>query len=80
MLLALGIVADVFILSTYALLSFTGNARAFHWANALGCVPLLVAEVRVGLWQVVVITGTFGVLGWVGVWTAKRGRVTIEDT
>lgn len=67
----LGYAADVAILGTYAWLTHRGSARPFHWANALGCVPLLVAEVGARLWQVVVITGTFGALGAVGAWKER---------
>ena len=65
---SLGYIADVWILGTYALLSRTGKARPFHWANAVGCFPLLLAEYYAGLWQVMVLTGTFGALGWLGLW------------
>lgn len=69
-----GYVADVCILGSYGVMSFVpSKVRAFHWANAWGCVPLLIAEVQAGLWQVVVITGTFGVLGWLGVWRTRNG-------
>lgn len=68
----LGYFADAWILTTYALLTLRGKSRAFHLANALGCIPLLYAEVTAGLWQVVVITGTFGLLGWIGLWKERR--------
>lgn len=72
MIRLLGYLADVWILGTYAVMTARPqHARSFHWANAIGCVPLLVAEVNAGLWQVVAITGTFGVLGWFGVWRTR---------
>lgn len=69
-----GYIADVGILGTYALMVRGKPARWFHWGNAIGCVPLVIAEVIAGLWQVVAITGTFGVLGWYGVFTTRRTR------
>lgn len=66
-LLALAYVADAFILSTYGLAVFTGVARPFHWANAIGGIPLLAVEILTGAWPVVPLTATFTVLGWVGV-------------
>jgi len=61
----------MWILGGYAWAVRTQRQRPFHWANAIGCVPLLIAEVGAGLWQVVAITGTFGALGWLGVWGKK---------
>lgn len=72
LLTLLGYIADAAILGTYAVLSHTGKPRAFHWANALGGVPLVIAEVYVQLWQVLVLTGTFTLLGWYGLWTTRR--------
>jgi len=71
-LAALGYLADVWILGTYALLARYGRTRPFHWANAIGCIPLLAAEGLAGLWQVMVLTGTFGVIGWLGVWKTRQ--------
>lgn len=71
MIALLGYVADVLILGTYALLSQTGKVRPLHWANALGCFPLLYLEINARLWPVVIITGMFGVLGWFGVWRTR---------
>lgn len=68
----IGYLADVWILGTYAVSVHTHKVRLFHWANAIGCVPLVTAEVQAGLWQVVLITGTFGVLGWYGVFTTRK--------
>lgn len=65
-------VSDAFVLGTYALLARTGRALPFHWANALGAVPLLVVEVTTEAWPVVPLTLTFCVLGWVGVITEAR--------
>lgn len=67
MIAALGYVADVAILGTYALLARTGKARPFHWANALGVFPVAAVEVVAHAWPVMPLTLTFGVLGWVGV-------------
>ena len=61
---ALGWVAVSWVLGTYALMARTGRARPFHWANALGCFPLIVLNASAGLWFAVVLNGTFGVLGW----------------
>jgi hypothetical protein len=73
----LGYVSDVWVLSTYFWLAHRSKTLPFHWANALGAVPLLVAEYQLGAWQVIPLTGTFCLLGWFGLakaWRAKRAR------
>lgn len=60
-------VADVFILGTYAATKAGRPIRWFDWANALGCFPLLVLGWITGAYPLMVITGAFGVIGWVGV-------------
>ena len=62
-------ISDVAVLATYALLVRRNKPLPFHWANALGGLPLIIAEVHARLWQVLVLTGTFTVLGWVGLYT-----------
>lgn len=57
--------ADVAILWTYAR-STHGPVRPFHWANAIGGIPLAVVEVQAGAWQVLPITVAFTLLGWKG--------------
>ena len=65
-------IADAAVLSTYGLLAFGKiKPRPFHWANALGGVPTLLFEVGVHAWPVMPLTGTFCVLGWVGVWRTR---------
>jgi hypothetical protein len=63
----LGFMADAWILSTYALLAHKKIAKPFHWANAIGCFPLIVGEIVVHAWPPLVLTVSFGALGWVGV-------------
>lgn len=75
MLTVLGYLADLWILATYALLARTGRPRAFHCANAIGCIPLLTAEALTHLWPVMLLTGAFGAIGWVGL-IQDRARVS----
>ena len=60
-------VADVAILGSYYLFVSRGWERPFHWANALGCIPLLVVELQSGATQVVPVTAAFGLIGWYGI-------------
>jgi hypothetical protein len=64
--------ADLAIIGTYFLLARTGKVRAFHWANALGCFPLLAGEVIVRAWPVFPVTAFFGLAGWYGLWVERR--------
>lgn len=65
------VLADVFILGTYALTAVAGwPAWWFHLANAVGCVPLLIVEYRQGAWAVMPVTGAFGLVGWAGLVTS----------
>lgn len=68
----LGYIATVWILTTYAVLVRCSNPRPFHWANAVGCVPLIVGEIAVGAGPPLVLTTAFGVVGWVGVLRGQR--------
>lgn len=67
MIAALGYCADVALAASYAIAVRTGWQRPFHWANALGAIPLVLAEARGHVWPAVITSGMFGVLGWVGV-------------
>lgn len=62
-----GYCADLWIVATYLLLARTGRERPFHWANAVGCVPIIATEVAVGAWVPLVLTVAFGAFGWIGV-------------
>lgn len=64
MLGSLGWAATAWVLVTYAVMARTGRERPFHWANALGCVPLIALNVLAGVWPAVVLNVTFGLLGW----------------
>lgn len=66
-LTALAYLADVAVLGTYAMVARGGSVRPFHWANALGCFPIIGVEIVAGAWPPLVLTATFGALGWVGV-------------
>lgn len=73
MLSLLGYASDAWVLGTYALLAHTGrHVRALHYANAFGAAPLLAAEAYAGLWQVMVLTGSFCALGWLGLWQTRK--------
>lgn len=58
-----GYAADAWILFTYWLLARGGKARAFHLANAIGCIPLISIEALQHAWPVIPLTATFGVIG-----------------
>lgn len=66
-LTVLGYLANAWVIVTYSVLTLTGrHARAFHAANAIGCVPVIAGEVLVGAYVPLVLTAFFGVMGWVG--------------
>jgi hypothetical protein len=69
---ALAYTADAVILGTYFVMARWNRPRAFHWANALGCFPLLVVEIRAALYEPLVLTAAFGAIGWLGVWRTRR--------
>lgn len=62
-----GYLADAWVLTTYAILARTSRALAFHWANAIGCVPIILGELALRAYVPLVLTSVFGALGWVGV-------------
>lgn len=70
----LGYIADAWILGTYALLARTGRERPFHWANAIGCAPIIVLEVQAGAYVPLVLTSVFGAIGWFGVLRNKEHK------
>lgn len=59
--------ADAGILATYAATTRGGSVHWFHWANALGCLPIIATEVAVKAWAPLILTAVFGALGWYGV-------------
>lgn len=59
--------ADVAILVAHFLTTRGRPVRWFHWANAIGCFPVIGSEVVVGAWPPLVLTASFGVIGWAGV-------------
>ena len=50
------------------------SRRSFHWANALGCFPVLAVEFMTGAWSVVPLTACFGIIGWIGVFRGRHDR------
>ena len=70
-----GYIADAAILGAYFWTARTGRIRPFHLANALGCFPLIALEVYAGIWPVLVITATFGAIGWFGLWRGSERQV-----
>lgn len=63
---ALAYLADAWILATYALTTRRRPVRWFHWANAVGCAPILAVEAVAGAWPPLVLTAAFGAIGCVG--------------
>ena len=65
-----GYAADAAILGTYALIARRpGLVRWFHWANAIGAVPVCAVELASTPvpWAAFVLTASFGAIGWIGV-------------
>lgn len=72
MLSVLGYASTAWILLTYGVLARTGkHARDFHLANAIGCLPVIVVEVRLGAYVPLVLTAAFGALGWLGLFKGR---------
>lgn len=63
----LAYLADAVILVTYFLTTKSRPVRWFHWANAIGCVPIIATEVIASAWPPLVLTAAFGAIGWMGV-------------
>lgn len=61
-------VADAAILGTYAAsVRDASRVRWFHWANAIGAVPIVAVEIVVAAWPPLVLTVAFGLIGCAGV-------------
>lgn len=58
--------ADAWILAAYARSVIRQDARPFHWANAVGCLPIIGVEVITEAWPALVLTAFFGVIGIAG--------------
>lgn len=71
MLSVLGYASTAWILLTYGVLARTGKVRAFHLANAVGCVPIGIGEVLLGAYVPLVLTASFGALGWLGLFKGR---------
>lgn len=67
LLTAVAYLADASILATYYLTTRGRSIRWFHWANAIGCFPIIATEIVVGAWPALVLTAAFGAIGWSGV-------------
>lgn len=65
-------IATANIIGTYVLAALhPERQRPFHWANAIGCVPLIAVEAMAGVGQAVVLSAMFGAAGWLGVWRTR---------
>lgn len=71
MISTLGYIADAWILATYAILARGGAERPFHWANAIGCVPIIIGELILGAYVPMVLTIAFGAIGWYGLYSTR---------
>lgn len=67
MIAALAYAADAAVLGAYALTARGRPVRWFHWANAIGCFPIIASEIVVGAWPALILTAAFGAVGWLGV-------------
>lgn len=74
MLNAVAYFADACILLTYFLAAKTGSARSFHWANAIGCLPIIATEFLSHAWAALILTSSFGLIGAFGVVSKKGAR------
>lgn len=63
MIAAAALVATVWIVGAYARSTRTGNPRPFALANAVGCLPILLAAAVAGAWATMPITAAFGAIG-----------------
>ena len=61
-----GYIADAWVILAYGYLARTSEVRPFHYANAVGCFPVMGTEIVVGAWVPLVLTAFFGALGWYG--------------
>lgn len=66
--------ASASVLVAYWFMARGGSVVPFHWANALGSIPIFAVGLRTGAYPTLVLTGAFGVLGWVGLWKEKHGK------
>ena len=62
--------ASATVLFTYFRSTRGGTIRAFHWANFLGCFPLIMVEFERQTYPPMVLTIAFGIIGFLGL-TAK---------
>lgn len=69
-----GFAAVAFILATYAYMIRTDKEALFHWANAIGFIPIGLSAYMQRAWPSLVITTAFGIIGAVGVWHTLRLR------
>jgi hypothetical protein len=70
----LGYLADAAIIGAYfAAVHTASKVQWFHWANAIGAVPLVAVESLTGAWAVLPLTVAFGVLGWIGALRPQTG-------
>lgn len=68
----LAYLADGWILGTYGLMAWRPRrVRWFHLANGVGCAPIIAIEVAAGAWPALVLTASFGALGWFGLWKTR---------
>lgn len=64
----LAYIADFCIIGSYFLMVRRPSlSKLFHWANAVGSVPLILVEGFTGAWAVMPLTIAFGCIGWYGV-------------
>lgn len=79
MIFLLAYLADVAICITYFALARSGKARPFHWANAIGCVPIIVTELVLHAYAPLILTAFFGAVGIVGLTRDKGARMLQAD-
>lgn len=82
MIAAIALVASVIIVAGYFRLSVQRKPRMFHWANAVGCVPIIIQNYQARVWAALLLTTFFGVIGWMGLyvsWSDARKAAKLKE-
>lgn len=78
MIFILAYIADVAIVAAYLYFARTGRARPFHWANALGCLPVIATEIVAHAFPPLILTAFFGLGGWYGIVKRRERLIMLE--
>lgn len=73
---ALAYVADAAVLGAYFATKHGKPVLWMDWANFLGAIPIIVIEVNARLWQALILTAAFGLIGLYGIINERIHRGT----